>query len=141
MGNMINIDITIVVQLVNFLIAVVALNYILIKPVREQIAARKDLTSGYASDIETFTADANQKLAGYESALAEARSQASSSREAIKAEGLARQQDVLEQAQNEAQAFLLSSREQTARDAKAATDALLSQVNVFADKAMKKILG
>ena len=141
MDNMIDIDVTIVVQLVNFLIALVALNYFLIKPVREQIAARKELTAGYAGDIETFTTEANEKLAGYESALAEARSQAASSRDAIKAEGLSRQHDVLEQAQNQAQTFLLSSREQTAKDAKAATKALLSQVNVFADKAMKKILG
>ncbi len=141
MGNMIDIDVTIVVQLVNFLIAVVVLNYLLIKPVREQIAARKDLTAGYASDIETFTAEANQKITGYEAALAEARSQASVNRDAIKAEGLARQHELLEQAQNDAQAFLLSSREQTAKEAKAAMTSLLSQVTVFADKAMKKILG
>lgn len=141
MGNMIDLDRTIVIQLVNFLIAVVMLNYILIKPIRRQIASRQELTAEYTTATETFIAEANEKLAGYESALADARSQASFSRDAIKAEGLARQQEMLELAQSQAQSFLLSSREQTAQDAKAAMDSLLSQVTVFADKAMKKILG
>lgn len=141
MGNMIDLDITIVVQLCNFLIAVVVLNYILIKPVRQQLAARQELTAEYTRDVETFIDEANEKLTAYEATLAEARSHASSSRDAIKAEGIARQHEMLEQAQSQAQAFLLSSREQTARDAKAAMDSLLSQVTLFADKAMKKILG
>lgn len=141
MGNMIDLDITIVVQLVNFLIAVVGLHYILIKPVRQQISARKDLTAGYTTDIETFTAEAEEKIAGYEQSLADARAQAALSRDTFKTEGLAKQNDLLEAAQAQAQAFLTSSRDQAAKDAKAAMGSLLSQVNVYAEKAMKKILG
>lgn len=141
MGNMIDIDHTIVIQLVNFLIAIVVLNYLLIKPVREQITARKTLTTSYAADIELFVAEADKKISTYESALAEARAHASINRDAIKADGLSKQRDLLEQAQNDAQVFLLSSREQAAKDATAAMRSLVSQVNSFADKAIKKILG
>lgn len=141
MGNMIDLDVTIFVQLANFLITLVVLNYLLIKPVRDQIAARSALTSGYASDIERFTSQAEEKLSGYEAALSEARSKASQARESIKAEGAAKEQSVLQAAHLEAQSFLQSSREQTAREAKAATDSLLANVNVYAEKALSKILG
>ncbi len=141
MGNMINLDHTIVIQLVNFLITIVVLNFLLIKPVRDQIAARKALTTGYAKDIEQFAADAAAKLSSYEASLAEARAQATVARDAIRAEGQSREHELVSSAHAEAQAFLNSSREQVAADAKAAMDTLLSQVNVFAAKAMSKILG
>lgn len=141
MGNMIDLDPTLFIQLANFLITIVVLNFLLIKPVRDQISARKDLTAGYAADIENFTAEASQKLSTYEATLAEARAHAAVSRDAIKAEGLSKEQELLQAAHSEAQSFLLSSREQTAKDAKAAMSSLLSQVNDFAAKAMKKILG
>lgn len=141
MENMINLDHTLVIQLVNFLITIVVLNYLLIKPVRNQIAARKDLTAGYANEVEKFTAEASAKISNYESALADARAQAALSREALKAEGAATEQKLVQAAQADAQAYLQSSREQVSKDAKAAMDSLLSQVNDFASKAMSKILG
>ena len=141
MDNMIELDHTILIQLVNFLITMVVLNYLLIKPVRNQIAARKELTHGYENEIEKFTAEASHKIADYERALSEARAQASLSREALKAEGAAEEQKLVQSAQSEAQAYLQTSREQVAKDAKTAMDSLLSQVNTFAEKAMSKILG
>jgi F-type H+-transporting ATPase subunit b len=141
MDNMIDLDVTIFIQLINFLIAIVALNFLLIKPVRQQIAERGAITANLAGAIEKFSAEASDKLSNYEASLAEARSQAALARDAIKAEGGAREQQLLQSAQAEAQAFLQSSRDETAKEAKAATDALISQVNTFAQQAMKKILG
>lgn len=141
MDNMITLDSTLFIQLANFLITLVVLNFLLIKPVRQQIAARSALTSGYLSDIEKFNADAAAKVSSYESALAEARAKASLARDALKAEGQAQEQAMLQAAHSEAQAFLQSSKKQVAADAKAAMNTLLSQVNVYAAKAVDKILG
>ena len=141
MGNMINLDGTLFIQLANFLITLVVLNFLLIGPVRRQIAARSALTSGYLSDIEKFNADAATKVSTYESALADARTKASVARDALKAEGQAQEQAMVQAAHSEAQTYLRSSKEQTAADAKAAMKTLLSQVNVYAAKAVDKILG
>ncbi len=141
MGNMIDLDVTLFIQLANFLLTLVVLNFLLIKPVREQIASRNALTADYAASIDQFTSIASEKLSGYEAALAEARSGAAQAREAIKAQGSAKEQELLQNAHSDAQAYLLSSREQTARDAQAAMKTLLSQVNGLAAKAISKILG
>jgi len=141
MDNMIDLDATVFIQMANFLITLVVLNYLLIKPIREQIAARSALTSGYAADIENFSSKASERLSGYESALADARAQADQLRETMKAEGAAKEQEILHNAQAEAQSYLQASRVETAKAAQAAMTALLSQVNGFASKAASKILG
>ncbi len=141
MNNMIDLNITLFIQLANFLVTVVVLNYLLIKPIRNQIAARKELTAGYADAIEKFTAEAAAKLSNYEQALSGARAEAALAREALKAEGVAQEQKTVQAAHSQAQAYLLSSREQVAKEARTAMDILLSQVNTLAEKAMSKILG
>lgn len=141
MGNMIDLDITLVVQLVNFLITIIVLNYLLIKPIREHLSARSALISSYTADIEHFTDEATQKISGYESALSDARAEAAREREAIKASAVAAEQETIKSAHAKAQAFLQSSRDETAKEAKAAMDALLSQVDGFAKQSMAKILG
>lgn len=141
MDNMINLDHTLFIQLVNFLITLVVLNYLLIKPVRNQIAERDTLIKSQSAEIETFTAEASQKIANYEKVLAEARSNASLAREALKADGGVKEQELIQTAHSEAQAYLQSSRQEVAKDAKTAMDSLLSQVNDFAAKAISKILG
>lgn len=141
MDNMIDLDVTLFVQLANFLITLVVLNYLLIKPVRQQIASRNALTSGYTADIEKFSSAASERLSGYEAVLAEARTQAAQAREAIKAQGAAQEQEIIRAAHAEAQTYLHSSRDETAREAREAMKVLLSQVNDLAAKAMSKILG
>ena len=140
MGNMIDLDITLFIQLVNFLITVVVLNFLLIKPVRDQIAARGSFTAAYTVDIEKFTTEASERISRYEAALSESRAKASLAREAIKAEGLAQEKRLLEAAHSEASTRLHASRETTAKEAKTAMKSLRSQVNAFAAQAMNKIL-
>jgi F-type H+-transporting ATPase subunit b len=141
MGNIINLDSTFFFQLANFLITLVVLNILLIRPVRRQIAARADLTAGYLAEIERFNGEAEARLAACESAQAEARAQAVIVRERLKAEGRAREQEILGAAQEEARSFLLASKEDVARQSKAAMRSLREQVDAFAAGAAVRILG
>jgi F0F1-type ATP synthase membrane subunit b/b' len=93
------------------------------------------------ADIEKFTAEASGKITAYENALSDARAKASLAREAIKAEGLALEKQLLETAHSQATACITSSREQTAKESMAARKTLHSQVQAFAAQAMNKILG
>ncbi len=141
MDNMIDIDFTILIQFANFVVTLFVLNFLLIKPVRDQIATRKNLLSGYAADAEQFTASANQKLTSYEESLAKARAEAAIARDSIKTEGVQLEQEMLSKAHQQAQAYLQSSRDQVAQDTQAAMETLRAQVNSFATKAINKILG
>jgi F-type H+-transporting ATPase subunit b len=141
MDNMIELNATLFIQLANFLITLVVLNYLLIRPIRQQIAARNALTSGYAVDIEEFSSKASEKLSEYEIALGKARAQAGQAREAIKLQGAANEQKILHAAQAEAHAYLQASRAETAKEVQTAMKTLLSQVDSLAAKAASRILG
>lgn len=138
---MIDFDVTILIQLVNFLVTLVVLNVLLVRPIRGIIQQRADKVSGLVSDTESFLSGAEGKLSNYETALSEARAAANVAREAQKAEGFAREQELVADATKEAQAILQASREQLAKDVSSAMDTLKGQVNVFSDKAAAKLLG
>ena len=110
---MLDINITVLIQLVNFIVTLVVLDYLLIKPIRGIIKKRRDLASGMLSDAETFTTEAAQKLEEYEAALAKAREEAALTREACKNEALAVESSIVETARKDAQTFLSASREET----------------------------
>lgn len=108
---MFDINITAAIQLGNFIVTLVALNFLLIRPMRDIIKKRRDLASGMLDDAEKFTADAAEKLETYEAALAKAREEAAAVRDSRKSEGAAREAELLESASRDAQEFLQSSRE------------------------------
>ncbi|MDR0827551.1 MAG: ATP synthase F0 subunit B [Desulfovibrio sp.] len=140
MDNMISIDHTIFIQLINFLIAIVGLHFLLIKPVRDRIASRKTFTDAISGEIEHFTAKASEKIAGYEAALSEAKAKAGLTREAIKSQAASREQEIIRAAHAAAHAYLENARNEYARVCKTARESLLNEINTFAAQSMKKIL-
>lgn len=70
---MVDLNITLWIQLANFLVTLVVLNYLLISPIRKIIRKRKDNVEGLIGEIEAFTAEKQQLLDEYESELRKAR--------------------------------------------------------------------
>ena len=132
---------TFFIQLANFLVTLIALQFLLIKPVREQIASRKALTEGYLGDVEHFTQLAKEKISSYKSSLDHARQEAAVHRDALKDAGRQREQAVLAEAQAEAQEYIRQSRDNAAQQVKAAYADLQKQVPAYADQVVSKIIG
>ena len=110
---MLDVNITLLFQLVNFIVTLIVLDFLLIKPVRSIIKKRRELANGILSDAETFTTEAANKLEHYETTLSKAREQAASLRETYKEKALANEHSVLETARKDAQEILRTSREET----------------------------
>lgn len=110
---MLDINITLLIQLLNFIVTLVVLDFLLIRPIRGIIRKRRDLAGGMLADAEAFTAKAAASLKNYEAALTRAREDAAAMRETRKNEALAREAGLLEAARQEAHEFLQSSREET----------------------------
>ena len=138
---MIDLNITLLIQLVNFLIVLVGLNALLIRPIREIIKQRQDKMSGLLGDSEQFTSAADEKLTNYETALADARAAAVAERDAIKEEGLTAEAEIVSNATKAAQDKMSASREQIRADVEQAMEVLKGQVGALADKATAKVLG
>ena len=138
---MINLDITFLFQLINFLVTVVVLNYLLIKPVRDIVRQRRELAGGFLRDAEAFTAEADKRIQCYEAALVRAREEAAEIRDAKKAEALELEAATLTKAQQDTQEYISATREQTKTAVATAMKTLQGQIPVLAGKAAEKLLG
>lgn len=138
---MIDIDKTMGIQMVNFLITVVGLNALLIRPIREKIKERNTLMADQLGKIEDFTSQAEGKLKGYQDAIDSARRDGLELRKQMRAEGAASEQQIMAAAGKDVAAELQAAHKDIAAQAAGAKQALASDVEKFAQKATAKILG
>jgi len=138
---MLDINITLLIQLVNFIVTLVVLNFLLIKPIRGIIRKRRDLASGMLADAETFTTEAAQKLKEYEASLARAREEAALAREASKNEAHIAEAAILETARKDALDFLNASREETKNAITQAMADMDARIPDLAQMAVNRLLG
>lgn len=69
---MLDLNITLVFQLVNFFIALFMLNILLIRPIRTIIKKRNGIMDDMAGEADSFETQAAERLAEYEAELARA---------------------------------------------------------------------
>jgi F-type H+-transporting ATPase subunit b len=138
---MIDIDKTFLIQLVNFLITLIGLNILLIRPIREKIAERAKFMADQVGTIENFTSNAEEKLKGYQSALDAARQQGLELRKELRAAGAAEEQQIMSAAGKDVAATMKAAQDDIAGQVAKAKQALTADVATFAQKATAKILG
>lgn len=138
---MIDLNITMLFQLVNFLVTLVVLNALLIRPIREIIKKRSDKMADLLGESEQFFCQAGDKLKNYEAVLAITRAEAAAERDKAKAAGIAREQEIVTAAAQEAQDYLTASRASVTDQVTKAMDDLKGQVGALAASATAKVLG
>lgn len=138
---MLDLNITLIFQLVNFLIAVIGLNYLLIRPVRELISKRNGMMDGIAGEADDFETRAVEKLAAYEAELDKARREAGLAREEGKSQGLAEQLGIVGEAQKSARQILAENREALQGQAEQALSQLRNSISDFSARIGDRLLG
>ena len=91
---MLDLNITLVFQLVNFFIALYVLNLLLIRPIREIIRKRKAVMDDMSGESESYEYQAEQRLSDYDNQLTRARQDAGQNREKAREAGAAEQADL-----------------------------------------------
>ncbi|MEF2144635.1 MAG: ATP synthase F0 subunit B [Desulfovibrionaceae bacterium] len=134
-------DKSLFIQLVNFILTILLLNWVLIKPIRSIIQKRKELMAERMGNIEKFSGDAETKLKDYEAALDAARKEGNEIRNQFKGEASATEQSLMSAAGQEAAATLKDAQAQIKTQVSGAMDELKKGVDAFAQKATNKILG
>jgi F-type H+-transporting ATPase subunit b len=135
---LLSLDGTLVVQLINFLVFLVVLNAIFLKPVGAAIAKRRTYIDGVARDIEQFEADvktlhaqAEERRAAARRAadavFAQARSQAQTEAVTIGAEFSARAAQLTEEAHAAVARELAQARENEQQIVDSLADTLLAR--------------
>jgi len=137
----IELNLSFVIQLINFGILVLVLNVFLFKPIRKVLADRRQVIDSAREKTESVDAEVQIKMAQYEARLLAAKSEAGARRaEALKL-AQAEEAVVLEKARAQAADSLASIRSRVAKEAGEARELLKKQAEALSGDICEKILG
>ncbi|MDO4840965.1 MAG: ATP synthase F0 subunit B [Desulfovibrionaceae bacterium] len=137
---MLDLNITMLFQLVNFLITIFVLNQLLIKPLRKVMRERKEMMASLATDAQASEDKATSSLDDYESQLTKARQDAASNRDSGRTAGVKEQQALLEEAQKKAQGILGEERKRLHAEAESSLQELRSKVGAYSQQLAARVL-
>lgn len=134
-------DISVFIQIANFLFLVLVLNIILFKPIRGILIERKNRMKSLQDGIDTFHKNASDKEDAYLSGIKNARAFGLKEKQSLVDAATEQEKAIVDKIHQKAQAELVQIREQVADQAAAAKQELLKKVDGFADAISEKILG
>jgi F0F1-type ATP synthase membrane subunit b/b' len=138
---LIDIDGTLFVQLALFLILVAVLTRFLFKPYLALREERRRAIEGTIEDAKRLEADAQARIAEYEAHLGRAKARGAEERARIRAEGAARERDVVDRARAETARRVTEGRADAARRGAQARAELLRQADDIGRRMAGRLLG
>jgi F-type H+-transporting ATPase subunit b len=134
-------DISMVYQMINFLVLLFVLNLVLYKPIRNVLLERKAKIEGMQNGAEKAQSDLVAGEDAYNSGLKQARSKGLKSKEAFIEEASKEEKEIIDRINKKAQANLADIKKQVAQETEQARKALEAEVEVYAKAIGEKILG
>ena len=134
-------NISVIIQIANFLVLIWVLNIILYRPIRKIIQQRKEKVQSFETTIETYNSDIQEKDEAFTTGLKAARAKGLNQKDALLQEGIDEEKKLIENVNANAQAELSEVREKIVRDVEATRASLQEKIDEFADDITQKILG
>jgi F-type H+-transporting ATPase subunit b len=138
---LIDIDATVIVQFVLFLVLFVIANRLLFQPYLQLRERRKEGIEGARAEADRMTAQADAKLADYEKQLAMARERANEEGRKVRLEAAAHEREVTDRARAAAQKAIDEAQATMRRETEAARAQLMPQADALARSIASKLLG
>jgi F-type H+-transporting ATPase subunit b len=137
----IELDGTLVLQFVNFMILMVVLNALLFKPLRAALKARKETIEGSKAKVKDIDEQVQAQIARYDAQLQEARQQGGEERSALRKTGQEEEVRILGEANRSAAERLQTITAQIQDEANSARQALRGETEALAKEIAGKVLG
>ena len=138
---MIELNWTLLLQFVNFMILMAALNALLFKPLRAALQARRDTIQGSKAKVQDLDEQVQAQIARYEAQLQDARMQGGEERLALRKTAQDEETRILGGANKKSAEKLQSIKEQIQEEASTARQALRDETEALAKSIAGKVLG
>jgi F-type H+-transporting ATPase subunit b len=138
---MIDINVSLLIQLVNFIVLLVALNFILFKPIRQIMQEREQGIGSALEDAKTAQHRMQNLLEHYNASLAESKQKATSVYNSIYQQGLDSQRDTISSERTRAGEMLDKARTEIATAANSARTDLKKEAERLSQEITSKLLG
>ncbi len=138
---MVSVDGSVIIQIINFLILIWALNAVLYKPIRRILSQRNEKISGLSIGIEQSEQGAVEKDLALKTGIKQARENGLRDKEALEREARQEETKLIEKINEKARMDLADIRERIAREVEEARLALLKEIDGYAEDISRRILG
>ena len=138
---MIDINITLLIQMANFLILLFLLNLILYRPIRRIIEKRNQVIDDFTTTIDSMTKSAQEAMNTFAQKIREARVQGAANVQMLKDEAHEAESKLIAEKNQEGQARISQVRKQLESEIQETRGKLQAQVQVFSLAVAEKILG
>ena len=138
---MIDLNSTLLIQMINFIILIFILNAILYKPIMKVLETRKKRVDESKETIGSFDEVIAEKVANYEETLRQARAEAMSQREEIKNEGAEEGKKILADTRDEVTAMIQDFKAKVSAEKEDARRTLRERTQNIALEISEKVLG
>ncbi|MFO7752528.1 MAG: ATPase [Desulfobacteraceae bacterium] len=134
-------DLSLIIQMINFLVLLWVLNLVFFKPIRNIIIQRKEKVNSLENGISNLSKEVTEKDNAYKNGLKEARSQGLKKKEAYIEEASNEEKEIIDQINKKAQARLAEIKQQVSKETEKARSELEKEVDTYAKQIGEKILG
>ena len=138
---MIELNVTLWIQLINFLVTLVVLNWLLVRPIRDVVIRRRETVTDLVKSAEVSAEKGAFLLDAYEAELLRARQQAGMFRKRIKLVAEHQEQVLLAEASEEAHSYVQARKVEINVQSNAAYASLNAELQSFTEAAVTKVLG
>jgi F-type H+-transporting ATPase subunit b len=138
---MVSVDVSLFVQIVNFLVLIWVLNLVLYKPIRNILIQRKEKVLALQQGAATFLEEAKAQEAAFDQGIKAARAKGLKEKESFLQEAGEEEKRIVGEINAKAQAELSAVREKISKDAEAVRAALQGEIEEYAKAIGQKILG
>jgi F-type H+-transporting ATPase subunit b len=127
--------------MINFLLLVLILNWLLVKPVMKIIDERRNRVEGSEGEAERLMKEADESITEYEGKLAEARMSASKEKEKIRMEGVQLETEILKTARDETRMMVEDLKVRIEEESKQASRDMKKEIDSLSLEMAERILG
>ena len=138
---MINVNVTLLIQMCNFLVLLFLMNLVLYRPIRRIVAKRKQFVEEQQQGIERMDAEVKASIEDFNQKIQDARRLGREKIQELKAEAYAQEKELMRNAVEQAGKQLQDVRARIQSDIQGARDQLGGQVRAFSVELAQKIMG
>ncbi len=138
---MLNVDGTLFVQIVNFLVLLFLMNIILYKPIRGIIAKRDEEMESRQNSVQEYREKAEKDQKGIEEGLIAARKEGFMEKESFKSQGLDKEKEILREAGSSVEKKLGAAKKDLEARLVDVRKSLEGDIQMFSSELAEKILG
>ena len=134
-------DISLIYQMINFLVLLYVLNLVLYRPIRKVLLERKAKIEGMQTGAEKAADDLVAGEDAYKNGLKKARAEGLLKKDAFIEEASGEEQEIIDRINKKAQANLAEIKKQVANETEQARKSLEGEVEAYANAIGERILG